>query len=45
MEDDDLYDGYNDFNSAFNTDVTKIKMTWLYIKKYIIFAYHFIVRT
>ena len=23
MEDDDLYDGYNDFNSAFNTDVNK----------------------
>jgi hypothetical protein len=29
MEDDDLYDGYNDFNSAFNTDVsiiTKMKL-------------------
>ena len=21
MEEDDLYDGYNDFNSAFDTDV------------------------
>ena len=23
MDDDDLYDGYNDYNSAFNTDVNK----------------------
>ncbi len=36
MEDDDLYDGYNDFNSAFNTDVTKIKTIGLSKKIYYI---------
>ena len=40
MEDDDLYDGYNDFNSAFNTDVTKIKMIGLYLKKFIFSSFY-----
>ena len=37
MEEDDLYDGYNDFNSAFDTDVF-LKITQIiFIRKINVF--------
>ena len=37
MEEDDLYDGYNDFNSAFDTDVKFLRLVYSFSMKCFIY--------
>ena len=41
MEEDDLYDGYNDFNSAFDTDVKFFK-TFIFVFNEMFYFFTFV---